>query len=35
MSENRSIYEHLGWKRMAVPAEHRDWAVYYRKLVDL
>jgi N-acetylglutamate synthase-like GNAT family acetyltransferase len=34
ISENRSIYEHLGWERMAAPAEHRDWAVYYRKRVD-
>ena len=35
MGENRSIYEHLGWERMEARPEHRDWAVYYRKPVDL
>jgi N-acetylglutamate synthase-like GNAT family acetyltransferase len=34
MSENQAIYEYLGWERMATPAEHAEWAVYYRKEVD-
>ncbi len=31
MSENQSIYEHLGWTRMPAPDEQRGWAVYFRK----
>ncbi len=34
MSENRSIYEHLGWERMPTPVEQREWAVYFRKRSD-
>lgn len=33
MTENLAIYEHLGWERMPAPAEHAEWAVYFRREV--
>ena len=34
MADNRAIYEHLRWEPVPAPAEHAEWAVYFRKEID-
>jgi N-acetylglutamate synthase-like GNAT family acetyltransferase len=34
MTENRAIYEHLGWEQMPAPKNERHGRVYFRKPVE-